>query len=806
MVKNYIKVALRNLLRNKIISSINIIGLAAGIACCILIIFLIRRELSYDSFHKSPEQIYRVLPDLPNPRVPSVPFPLLPALKREYPEIAYGTRLYTEAAYVKIGQDVHNIDILYTDPDFFQIFNFPFKTGDVANIFDHPRSVVLSNAAAQEYFGDDNPVGRIIEISQGREFEPFIIKAVTKPIPRHSSINFSFLVPVTSLKTTEFASRFEDWQQFQTTGFVRIVNHAQLDALCDKLPQFLKKYMHIDIVDDEYYVPYKGLKFQPLTKYHLGDETSGIGLGSVFDRKYLYIMATIAILILSIACFNFILLSFGQSSARVKEVGMRKVLGAARPQLVRQFWLEAMLMSFFALILGIVLAELLLPAFNRVTGQNLALNYAISPTSFLLLLGLMLVIGMIVGSYPALMISRLPTATIFRENLKLGGNNSLTRSLIVVQFSLAVFLLIIATTITKQIYFVKNKDLGFNADHGVVIPTKLDSENKSDGVRLLQFYKNELVGNPDIMSVSGASGSFQRGFVIFSFFKPEEGTVREIGNYIVDANFITTMDLKLIAGRDFLKSGSDVGKAMIVNETFMSNFSDIAKLDGEFPYKILGRKRLKIVGVVKDFHFLSLKQQIQPAALVFGHDVEHAETSNVDCILIKLRPQNLEQSIATLKGIWQKYQPNREFAYHFMYEDLASQYIAEEMWRQIILYASAFSIFLASLGLLGLTSLSLAKRRHELGIRKVLGASLLQLLKLINREMVTLIMIANIIAWPLSYYVANLFLRDFAYRTTIHFGYFILCGFAILFLTALTVNSLVIKAAMKSPVEAIKYE
>lgn len=353
---------------------------------------------------------------------------------------------------------------------------------------------------------------------------------------------------------------------------------------------------------------------------------------------------------------------------------------------------------------------------------------------------------------------------------------------------------------------MKNKDLGFNSDHVIVIPTQLGSEQKSEGVRLLQFYKNELAGNPDIVNVSGASGSFQRGFVIFSFFTQEDGTVRDIGSYVVDENFIRTMELQLVEGRDFLKTGSDVWKTMIVNETFMHTFSDIAKLDSEFPHKILGHQGLKIVGVVKDFHFLSLKRQIQPAALVFGHDIEHTQTSKVDCILIRLRPKNLEQSLETLGGIWQKYQPNLAFTYHFMGEDLESQYKAEKMWRQIILYTSVFAILVACMGLLGLTSLSIAKRQRELGIRKILGASVLQLLQLLNREIIILIIIANIIAWPVSYYVASLYLEGFAYKTTLDLGYFILSGLTILFMTALSVNSIVIKEAMKNPVNAIRYE
>lgn len=806
MVKNYIKVALRNLFRNKIISSINILGLAASLACCILIIFLIRRELSYDNFHKNPEQIYRVVLDLPSPKTPSLPFPLLPALKNEYPEIAQSTRLFSEAAHIKILQDISNVEILYADSDFFEMFNFPFKTRIHENAFNHPKSVILSNEAAGKYFGTDDPVGRIIEISQGKKFEPFVVRAVVKPIPEESSIKFSFLVPIPNLMAAPFAARFEDWNQFQVTGFIRILDQSQRDALSEKLPRFLKKYMGIDIVTDDNYAQHSGLKFQPLPEYYLGAEASGTGLQNVLDIKYLYVLATVTILILLIACFNFILLSLGQSSTRFKEVGTRKVLGAVRSQLVRQLWLEAMLMSFFALILGVVLAELFLPAFNELIGQNLTLDYMNSPTSILTLLGLLLLIGTGVGGYPALKISRLPIVDIFKGKSKLGGRNSFTRSLIVAQFSLSICLLIIATTITKQIVFMKNKDLGFNTDQVIVIPLQKDSESRSGGARILQFYKNELAENPNITNVSGTSGSFQRGFVIFSFFTQEDGTVRDIGSYVVDADFISTMELKLNQGRNFLSASSDVEKTMIVNETFMNSFPDMAKLDREFPHKILGYQGLRIVGVVKDFHFLSLKRQIQPAALVFGHSVEQTRSSGVDCILIKVRPQNLEQSIDALKSIWQKYQPNLAFAYHFMNEDLESQYKAEEMWRQIILYTSVFAILIACMGLLGLTSLSITKRERELGIRKVLGASTVQLLQLLNREIITLITIANVIAWPVSYYVANLFLESFAYRTSIDFGYFILSGLAVLILTAFSVNSLAINAALKNPVNAIRYE
>ncbi len=803
MIRNYLKVALRSLSRHKVISFVKTLGLAVSLACCIVILFLIRHELSYDRFHEHPDQILRVLPDLPNSKVQSLPFPLIPALASEFPEIIQSVRLFSEAANVRIGLEIFNEDILYVDSEFLEIFSFPLAKSIHEKPLYSRGSVILSHESAVQYFGDTDAVGKTIEISRGAQFKQFVVEAVAQPIPDESSISFSFLLPISNLENTELAS---SWRQFQLTGFVRLLDHAHLEALSSKLPPFLKKYMGIDIATDDYYAQHKGLKFQSLTNYHLGQEPRSAGLRSVVDIDYLYILSVVAICILFIACFNFMLLAIGQSSTRFKEVGVRKVLGAKRSQLVQQFWFEAILLSLVALAAGAVVAQLMLPRFNQIAGLDLSLDYTGNVTSAICLAGLMVLVGITVGSYPAIFISRQSTDAVMKGRQKLTGHNRFTQALIVTQFVLSICLLISATMINRQLHFVQNKDLGFNANHVVVVPTLEASGEMSDGAELLQYYKAELAANPGIINVAGASGSFQRGFVTFSFFTQEDGTVSDVGSYVVDENFRRTMELEIIEGRDFLPASGDAGKSMIVNETFMKDFSGIAKRNQPFPYRILGHERLKIVGVVKDFNFLSLKRHVLPAALVLGQTARGSLKGKVDCILVRVRPQGIAESLDALKRIWQKYRPNLAFRYNFMDEDVAGQYSAEAMWHKLITIAATFAIVIACMGLIGLTSLAVAQRKREIGIRRVFGASVTQLLQLLNRELLILLLTAYAISWPVSYYIASQFLQSFAYKTPIDFGLFIICGLITFVLSALSVNSLLIKAAMQNPVNILRTE
>lgn len=799
MIQNYFKVALRGLLKNKVYSCINIFGLGIGIACCILISFFLKHELSFDKFHDDPKFIYRVLPDLPNIKVASLPFLLIPSLANSYAEIEQAVRLYTDSGLIKTEEGTFEEKLSYTDPGFFKMFNFPLIEGDPQQVLADRFSTVLNEKTANKYFGDESPIGKSITIMHSTYIQSYIVRGVAAPIPAESTIQFSILLPFENLKYGRHAASYKNWQQFLVTGFIRIENNIRINALAEKLPSFLFKNMNIEISSNHFDPPLKGLKFQPFSEYHLGDEDGGPGLEPVSNRQYLYILTSIAALILLMACFNFINLTIGSSSGRFKEVGMRKVLGAQRSQLIKQFWLESVLMSCIAFIIGLALADLFLPSFKTLLNTDLPKDNI----SFFILGGVILFIGVLAGSYPALLISGFKTIDIFKGQLKIGGTNPISRLMIILQFVISICLIFSVIMFSKQLRFIQRHNLGFDPKNVIVIPTQ--EATKLEGAKLFLHYKNELVSNPNIINISAASGSFQRWFAVFSFFTMEDGTVMDVARYGVDANFIQTMELELIEGRNFRASESDIGNTMIVNETFMHTFSGIAKLNTDFPYRIYTSKRKQIIGVVKDFHFESFKKTIMPTALVLDLKGE-IKYGKIDCILIRIKPDNTTETIATLKRIWQRYRPYHAFSYNFMEEDIRQQYQTEDRWRHIISFASAFAIIIVSLGILGLASLSATRRQKEIGIRKVLGASASQVLHVLNREFILLFVVANIVAWPISYKVVSNFLENFAYRTSLNLSDFLIGSFIVLIFAGTVTCLKTLKVTMENPVKIIKYE
>ncbi|MFB3133975.1 MAG: FtsX-like permease family protein, partial [Rhodothermales bacterium] len=499
------------------------------------------------------------------------------------------------------------------------------------------------------------------------------------------------------------------------------------------------------------------------------------------------VLSGIGLIVLLIACINFMTLTMGQAAIRAREIGMRKVLGATRPQLVKQFWGEALLMSSIALVLGVLLAALLLPTFNRLAEKDLVLDVFSNASTVLALAGLVLLVGLVVGSYPALALSGLHPVELIRNRLRLSGRSTLTRSLVVFQFACSVILIVSTLIMSRQLDYMQSKDLGLNQEHVVGFPANAE---------LLEIFRNEWATHPAIVNLTGTSYTTNRTGTRGSEDLTLNGSdTLDVVHYRVDYGYLETLDLDLLAGRSFSRDrGADATEATVVNETFVKAFGlDAANAVGA------NVGEATIIGVVEDFHFRSLHEEIPPLML-------NLHVYPVHYILVRISPDDMRATLAHIEATWQKAAPDRPFDFFFLDEDIDQLYRAEERWRSIIRYASFMAILVACLGLFGLATLTTTRRTKEIGIRKVLGASVPGIVNLLSKEFFKLVLVANVIAWPMAYVAMRVWLRNFAYRIDLGPGVFLLAALLALLMVLLTVSYQAIRTALTDPVKTLRYE
>jgi putative ABC transport system permease protein len=808
MLKNYLKVALRNLTRNKLYSAINVFGLAIGIAGCILIMLFVQHEASFDNFHPNVNRIFRVVeiekkPDGEKSASAFQPMPLAPTLLAEIPEIKSAVRFFAGSSIVAYGEKAFGEELRFSDPAFFTVFNFPLLQGNFAAALTLPNAVVISEKMAQKYFGDENPLGKLLTISIQDKTEDFVVTAVAKNAPENSSIQFNFVLPIQKFRQYEL--KMQRWNNFNGTVFVQLADQAASADLENKLGPFVQKYFGkmIERSRNEGYMSKDAeafqLRLQPLREMYLGS-TNIAADENKSNPLYSYILSGIAGFVLLIACINFMTLAIGRSSGRAREVGMRKVLGAVRVQLMKQFWGEALLLSLLAFALGIGLAELFLPTFNQFASKNLTLNNFFQGWFFFGLIGLWLFVGLMAGSYPSFFLSRFEPVSVLKGATKLGGKNFFTQSLVVFQFSLAIFLIVASLVMAAQLKFLATKNLGYNAEQVVIIPMRTGSNN--NGEELVARFRSQLMGQAGIVNISGISGAFTHGYDINGF--EHNGKNRSAFVYRVDPNFLATLDIPLVDGRNFLQeSGTDAKQAIIVNEALAQEFEwqppFIGKrLAGWDEKNIPGGP--EVIGVVKNFHFRSLREKIAPALFFMNPEWY------VNEMLVRISPANIPQTLALLEKTWKEIAPNRPFDYTFLDDEVQQQYQLEQRWGNIVRYSTVFAIMLACLGLFGLSTLAAINRTKEIGIRKVLGASIANVTGLVSKEFVKLVLIANVIAWPAAYFVLNKLLQNYAYRIFLGPKFFVLATALALMIAFFTVSIQALKAALANPVQSLRYE
>lgn len=790
MIKNYLKVAWRNLVKNKVFSFINILGLTIGITVCMMIFLFIMNEFSFDKFHKQEKNIYRVMRgyDPSKPRVPYLSGPYATALLNDFPgEIKKAVRVMPSNGLVSFGNISFNEKKLYiADPDFFTLFSFPLVKGNSATALKDPGSVVLSEATAKKYFGKQDPMGKVIEIDKSRQLK---VTGIARNVPSHSHLDFDLVMPLSNYYNEEW---FKVWINNNNFTYVLLDEHANKAQLEKKFPHFMEKYMGKDMARagahlDLALTPLKDIYFETASSF------DNVKHG---DKKVVYIFLSIAVFILLIACINFMNLSTIRAVERSKEVGLRKVMGALRNHLVWQFIGESILLTFISCALSIGLLQLMMPFYNQLLGYALTVSWNAMPI-YLFLTGVIIIVGFLAGSYPAFFLSVFSPIQALKGKLRLGKGGSLFRqALVVIQFSISVLLIIGTIIIVSQMKYVKEKELGYNQEHSIIVP--IDNNEFYDH-RLT--FKNELQNKAGIASVSLMSGEPGGFFDMHTFEAEGQREVWKSRTEFADFEYVKTLGLKIIAGRDFSsRYATDTTDAVLVNRTAAVSL-------GFTPEQAIGKwikntfrdsVRRKVVGVVEDFNFLSLKEKMDALVISPGEDRRVA--------VIKIKPGNIQSSIASIKEVYNKVAPLYPFEYNFLDQKFDTLYKADIRQQTILGIFSGLAIFIACLGLFGLASFTAAKRTKEIGVRKVLGSTTENIVLLLSKDLLKPVLIATFIAIPVGFYAMSSWLQNFAYRTPLHWWVFLIAAFITFAIAFLTVGLKAVKAAMANPVKSLRTE
>ncbi|HVV05446.1 MAG TPA: ABC transporter permease [Puia sp.] len=805
MIKNYFKVALRYLLRYKGYTLINILGLSTGIACCILIMLFVRSEFSYDRFHTRSARIARAWVDEKAEGKDFIntitPIPMGPALEKNIPGIEAACRIYSFSTNIKFNDKEFSGSVHMVDPSLFRIFDFPLLRGSAQAPFPSDHSVILTSSVAEKYFGKEDPLGKNIQLELGDDKVLFTVAGVAADNPPGSSIRLDILIPFANDHYLwNERLRTSSWSNIFVETYVLMREGQRMDAAEKQFPAMMQALKGLRYKPGTY-----NIYLQPLTAIHL-DTTLPGGYVPPGDPKYSYILATIGILILLLACINFITLSVGRSTTRALEVGVRKALGAQRQQLMRQFWGEAFLLTLISVLIGLGLSLLLLGPFNSITNKELSLR----PDGwfFLFCLGLIGIVSFIAGIYPAIILSGFHPVEVLKGRLKIGtGAGLLRKTLVAGQFIASISLIVCTLVVHRQLNYLRNKDLGYNKEQVIIVPT---NKPKMEGMKLAALYRTELLRHPEVVEASTSLYSFSEDSWINIGYTDDNKKYREFEFNAVDPSFLPTMGIQLAAGRNFsADNDADRSASILVNETLVKEYGWKDPIGQKLP----GRFDQRIVGVMKDFNVQSLHTKIRPIVLAVipdsimrrAEDISYAQSPRAT-ISVRLKPGNTARQISLLKAAWQSIAPGQEFEYDFLDQAVALQYKQDQRTGYIVTLASSLAIFIACMGLFGLVTLSVTRRTREIGIRKILGAGVPGIVRLISMEFLQLVVIAAAVAFPLSWWAMHAWLQDFAYHIPIE-GWVFAAAIALAVLIALaTISIQAVRAALANPVKSLRTE
>jgi putative ABC transport system permease protein len=722
MLKHYINIALRNLSKQKGLSFINVFGLSVGLACFILFLLFAVNEFSFDRFHKNGDNIYRVYLNIDAIKGEEAhtatyhPIPLGPALKAEMPEVANYVRIkegiFSEN-FIRVNNKVTRANLNFADASFFSVFSFPLYAGNATSALSKINNIVLTKEKAIQLFGTPDVIGKLVEIKIEDSFVSFIVSAVANDIPANSSIRFALLGSFDYFTATQEGKRSAgNWQRSGYQTYVQLQPGASADKSLTKLDGIRNKYYPDESASLKKAGAWNGqgllpisYRLQPLREMHT---TIAIGGGSIVpvNPKTIWLLLAIATGVLLIACINFTTLSIGRSAGRAKEIGVRKVIGSNKKQVVFQFLSEALFLSILSGLLGFILSRLLLPYFNQLSGRDVQFSFSHYPEMLWFLIGLILVVGLLAGSYPALVLSRFRPTEVLKSKVRVGGSNLFTRSLVTLQFTVSIGLIVSTIIILQQLSYMKEKNPGFNKENVVMI----DAEG-TETKKIYPLFKQALAKEPSIASVAGAE--LGTGF-------DYEGKQKEIYEYFVDNNYINLMGIQILAGRNFdARLASDTLTSVIINEAMMNDF-------GWTLQNAVG-KELKgysenftpvVIGVAKNIHFRPLSEKVEPQLF------QQFRNYSPYKYLVRIKPGNPATGMAAIQKAWAGVEPVLPLKYDFMDASIDNFYKAEQRWSYIVGWAGGISIFLACMGLFGLAALASINRTKEIGIRKVLGASI----------------------------------------------------------------------------------
>ncbi|MCG3118081.1 MAG: hypothetical protein ALAOOOJD_00215 [bacterium] len=802
MLKNYFKLTLRHLLKYRTYSFINIAGLAVGMTCCILILLYVRDEQRYDRFHERAERIFRLTLSTENDEQPTnanTSFAQGPALAADFPEVEAVVRFRKmgwgeKRVFAHDDNRFYEERFFFADKNVFEVFSFPFLRGNPQTALAEPFSIVITEAMSQKYFGHDNPLGETISLDpyNDGEFSDYKITGVLKNLPHYSHIKFDFLASFASQKDLAVMEGRRGWGLESAFTYVLLKPDVSVASVQANLPAFLERH-----VGKEHWY---SLHLQPLTEIRLHSKLRA-ELEPNGDIAYVYIFSAIAVFILLIACINFMNLATAQSAQRTKEVGMRKVVGAVRAELVKQFLIESICLSLFALIIAFILIEASLPLLNNIVGKQIEIAYANNWPFVATMLGLALLTGVVAGSYPAFFLSASrPIESLTGKTS--GGKKAaavLRKGLVIFQFAISVILVVCTTVVYYQMQYIRHKNLGFERDTIIVAPLNDQIRHSYRAAKQALLQNSNLLAMTATEQVPAKAGN-GAGYTVEGLDEPQ-GLTR----FFADQDFLKTYGIGIAAGRDFdEKISTDAAGAFLVNEAF------VRMAEWKSPAEAIGRNITmshggqaypgKIVGVVKDFNISSFRETVWPLV------INVMPMDKLNFISFRLARQNVTETLEYLSSAWSKFAPSYPFDYYFLDDDFARLHQADQQLGRVFQTFAFLAIGIACLGLFGLAAFTAERRTKEIGVRKVLGATVTNVVGLLSKDFVKLVLWANLIAWPVAWYAMNRWLQDFAYRINIGLWTFVLSGGIALLIALTTVSFQTIKAALANPVESLRYE
>jgi putative ABC transport system permease protein len=793
MISNYLRIAFRNLWKHKIFSFINIMGLTVGMTSCFLIFMYVKFELSYDSMHSKADRIYRVVSDIKTPsdiiHASGPSWAVAPHTKPDFPQVEEFVRVSGESFLIRRGNIKFQEErSAYVDSAFFRVFDFKLLKGNPRTALTEPFSIVLSETAAKKYFGKEEPLGQTLLFTG--DAKPAKVTGIMKDIPENSQIQADMLVSMSTLTKVYNPDLDNQWGNYGASAYLLLKKGTDPKALEKQFPAFLEKRNGEEMKKIQMYPT---IFLEPLRDVYLYSTRDGSKTGNINN---VYIFSVIAIFILIIASINFINLTTARSAERAKEVGIRKVVGALKSQLARQFAGESVLLCIIGFLLTFLFSWLLIPLFNQLSGKTIIEGMFQQPSYLLILFISSVAIGLLAGFYPALVLSSFDPIVVLKGRFVSGSKGALLRKgLVIVQFSISIILITGTIIVYRQMNYMRSQSLGFNKEQMLVMETNGDPAKDA--------FRQSLADIPAVKSTSISSsvpGSGNPG--AYSEIENKKG-VMQIANldlYFVDFDYIPNLKIEMVAGRPFSKQfGTDTTQAMVINERAVKLFGYSS------PQEAVGRKfsqwgrQGKIIGVAKDFHFRALQEEIKPLSM-------RIEPGGCHLVTASISGNNISGTLSAIENKWKTIIPNRPFTYYFLDEFFDRQYRSEMRFGNLFLYFAILAIFISCLGLLGLASYSTFQRTREIGIRKVMGASVSGIVHLLSKEFLILLLVAFTIASPIAWWVMHNWLQDFSYRIGISWWMFILAGTIAFVIALLTVSFQAVKAAIANPVNSLRTE